>query len=182
MAQTMISIRIDENLKREMDDICQELGLNMTTAFTIFAKQMVRERKIPFEVSATTSKEEMSAMTIDDQMSIVANELADEFECKHVITRSELQNIMWQRFNVPSGSVIPSDYCYNRLNNGITLKKPTLFEFLGGGKYLCLGENYCYNGPIFHRPRGAIGDEIVGQCIDGERIPDYPFWETNKKG
>ena len=84
MAQTMISIRIDENLKREMDDICQELGLNMTTAFTIFAKQMVRERKIPFEVSATTSKEEMSAMTIDDQMSIVANELADELGAEFV--------------------------------------------------------------------------------------------------
>ena len=182
MAQTMISIRIDENLKREMDDICQELGLNMTTAFIIFAKQMVRERKIPFEVSATTSREEMGDMTIDNQMSTIANELADEFECKHIITRSELQSVMWQRFGVSSGSVIPSDYCYNRLNNGITLKKPTLFEFLGGGRYLCLGEHYCYNGPIYHRPREASSDEIIGQCIDGERIPDYPFWETNKKG
>ena len=66
MAQTMISIRIDETLKKEMDDICQELGFNMTTAFTVFAKQMVRERKIPFEVSAACSREEMSDMTIDD--------------------------------------------------------------------------------------------------------------------
>ena len=182
MAQTMISFRIDENLKREMDDICQELGLNMTTAFTVFAKQMVRERKIPFEVSAKTSRGEMGTMTIDDQMATIANELADEFEYDHIITRSELQSIMRQRFGVASGSVIPSDYCYNRLNNGITLEKPTLFEFLGGGRYRCLGENYCYNGPIKHRPRGSNVDEIVGQCIDGERIPDYPFWETNKRG
>ena len=181
MAQTMISIRMDENLKREMDNICQELGLTMTTAFTVFAKQMVREQKIPFEVSATTSREEMSDMTIDEQLTIVANELADEFECEHIITRSELQNIMRQRFNVTPGSVIPSDYCYNRLNNGITLKKPTLFEFLGGGRYRCLGENHCYNGPIKHRPRGSSIDEIVGQCIDGERIPDYLFWENNRE-
>ena len=182
MAQTMISIRMDENLKKDMEFICQELGLNMTTAFTIFAKQMVREKKIPFEVSAMTNKEEMDSMSIDEKMSTVANELADEFECEHVITRNELQSIMWQRFNVAPGSVIPSDYCYNRLNNGITLKKPTLFKFLGGGKYLCLGEGYCYNGPIFHRQRGASVDDIVGQCIDGERIPDYPFWEDNQKG
>ena len=182
MAQTMISIRMDENLKKDMEFICQELGLNITTAFTIFAKQMVREKKIPFEISAMTNKEEMDSMSIDEQMSVVANELAEEFECAHIITRAELQGIMWQRFHTTAGSVIPSDYCYNRLNNGITLKKPTLFEFLGGGRYLCLGEHYCYNGPIFHRPKGASDDEIVGQCIDGERIPDYPFWETNKKG
>ncbi len=182
MAQTMISIRMDENLKKEMDNICQELGLNMSTAFTVFAKQMIREQKIPFEVSATANREEMSDMTIDEQMSRVANELADEFECKYVITRSELQDIMWRRFHVTPGSVIPSDYCYNRLNNGITLKKPILFEFLGGGRYLCLGENFCYNGPVFHRPRGSSNDEIVGQCIDGERIPDYPFLELDKKG
>lgn len=182
MAQTMISIRIDENLKKDMDAICQELGLNMTTAFTIFAKKMVRERKIPFEISATASNDEMGTMTIDEQMTVIANELADEFMCKHIITRSELQSIMWKRFNVVPGSVIPSDYCYNRLNNGMTLKKPTLFEFLGGGKYLCLGDHYCYNGPIYHRPRGASLDDVVGQCIDGERIPDYPFWENNTKG
>ena len=108
-------------------------------------------------------------------MSVVANELADEFECEYVITRAELQRIIGLRFNVVPESVIPSDYCYNRLNNGITLKKPTLFEFLGGGRYRCLGENYCYNGPVFHRPRGASDDKIVGQCIDGERIPDFPF-------
>ena len=179
MAQTMLSIRMDENLKKEMEEICQELGLNMTTAFTIFAKQMVREKKIPFEVSATGGKKVMTDMTIDDKMAIVANELADEFHCEHVITRGELQHLMYERFNVTPGSVIPSDYCYNRLNNGITLNKPTLFKYLGGGKYLCLGEGYCYNGPILHRPRGEKTDKIIGECIDGERIPDYPFWEND---
>ena len=34
-----------------MEKICQELGMNMTTAFTIFAKKMSREKRIPFEVS-----------------------------------------------------------------------------------------------------------------------------------
>ena len=51
MAQTLINIRIDEELKKSMEEVCQELGINMTTAFTMFAKKMSREKRIPFEVS-----------------------------------------------------------------------------------------------------------------------------------
>ena len=51
MAQSLVSIRMDEDLKRQFDYVCNELGLNMSTAITIFAKKMVRENAIPFEVS-----------------------------------------------------------------------------------------------------------------------------------
>lgn len=51
MSQTNINFRMDSDLKREMEKTCRELGLNMTTAFTIFARKMTRERRIPFEVS-----------------------------------------------------------------------------------------------------------------------------------
>ena len=51
LAQTLVSIRMDEDLKKSMEKTCQELGMNMTTAFTIFAKKMCREKRIPFEVS-----------------------------------------------------------------------------------------------------------------------------------
>ena len=52
MAQTNISIRMDEDLKRQFDAFCSEIGMNMTTAFTIFAKSVVREQRIPFELKA----------------------------------------------------------------------------------------------------------------------------------
>ena len=51
MAQTLVNIRMDEKLKKSMEMVCQELGITMTTAFTIFAKKMSREKRIPFEVS-----------------------------------------------------------------------------------------------------------------------------------
>ena len=51
MAQTLVNIRMDEELKKNMEKTCQELGMNMTTATTIFAKKMTREKRIPFEVS-----------------------------------------------------------------------------------------------------------------------------------
>ena len=51
MAQTNVNIRIDENLKREFDEICNDFGLTMTSAFTVFAKTVVRQQRIPFEIS-----------------------------------------------------------------------------------------------------------------------------------
>lgn len=51
MATTNITIRMDEELKKQAESLFAELGLNMTTAFTVFAKQAVREQKIPFTIS-----------------------------------------------------------------------------------------------------------------------------------
>ena len=52
MAQTNISIRMDEDLKKQFDAFCSDVGMNMTTAICIFAKTVVRERRIPFEISS----------------------------------------------------------------------------------------------------------------------------------
>jgi DNA-damage-inducible protein J len=49
MAQ--INIRIDDELKARADNIFNELGLNMTTAFTMFIRQTIRQGGIPFEVT-----------------------------------------------------------------------------------------------------------------------------------
>jgi len=51
MAHNTISIRMDATLKQEFDSVCQELGLSMTTAITMLAKKMTREKRIPFDVS-----------------------------------------------------------------------------------------------------------------------------------
>jgi len=53
MAQ--VNIRIDDDLKVRADNIFKELGLNMTTAFTMFIRQTIRQGGIPFEV--TTRKD-----------------------------------------------------------------------------------------------------------------------------
>ncbi|MDR0221119.1 MAG: type II toxin-antitoxin system RelB/DinJ family antitoxin [Lachnospiraceae bacterium] len=50
MAQAMINFRIDEDLKRGMEQACKEMGMSMTAAFKIFATKVSRERRIPFEV------------------------------------------------------------------------------------------------------------------------------------
>lgn len=47
-----VNFRLDEDIKKSMEQVCSEMGLSMTTAFTIFAKTVARERRIPFEVTA----------------------------------------------------------------------------------------------------------------------------------
>lgn len=42
---------MDENLKKQAELLFDEMGLNMTTAFTIFTKAVVRQNKIPFEIA-----------------------------------------------------------------------------------------------------------------------------------
>ena len=52
MAQTVnVNFRLDEADKKRMENVCNELGLSMSAAFTIFAKKVGREHRIPFEVS-----------------------------------------------------------------------------------------------------------------------------------
>ena len=52
MAQATFSVRMDDGLKKEFDVLCSDFGMSMSTAITIFAKAVVRERKIPFEISS----------------------------------------------------------------------------------------------------------------------------------
>ncbi|MCD7823140.1 MAG: type II toxin-antitoxin system RelB/DinJ family antitoxin [Oscillospiraceae bacterium] len=53
MALSTFSVRMDEGLKKQFDTLCAEFGMNATTAFNVFARAVVRERKIPFEIQAS---------------------------------------------------------------------------------------------------------------------------------
>lgn len=47
----LVNFRLDQDTKRSMESVCRDLGMSMTTAFTLFAKKVDRERRIPFDVS-----------------------------------------------------------------------------------------------------------------------------------
>ena len=53
MSETVnVNFRMDKALKESMEEVCSEMGLTMTSAFTVFAKKVSRERRIPFEINA----------------------------------------------------------------------------------------------------------------------------------
>lgn len=56
MAQVMVNFRMDESVKKSMELACKEMGMSMTTAFTIFATKVGREKRIPFEITAESPR------------------------------------------------------------------------------------------------------------------------------
>jgi len=51
MAQTTFSVRMDADVKRQLDDFCNQVGMNSTTAFNMFARAVLREKRLPFDVT-----------------------------------------------------------------------------------------------------------------------------------
>lgn len=53
LAQSVnVNFRMDEQLKKNVDDICQRMGMNLTTLLTICCKKVEQERRIPFDITA----------------------------------------------------------------------------------------------------------------------------------
>ena len=53
MAQTTITARIDSNDKNRFDSFCSNVGINASTAINMFVKAVLRENRIPFEITQT---------------------------------------------------------------------------------------------------------------------------------
>lgn len=91
-----------------------------------------------------------------------------ENQYEKVITGSEIKEILKDKFDTKPSSVLLSDYCYNRYNNGIRFDKH-LFEYLDRDIYRYLGENYPYTGLIYHKPSGESSEKVVGEWINGTK-------------
>lgn len=77
MAQTAsVRIRMDADLKRQFEEFCDDMGMSMATAITIFAKKAVREYRIPFEVGGDIPNEE-TRRALDNAMNDIG--LSREF-------------------------------------------------------------------------------------------------------
>lgn len=72
MSNANVTIRMDEDLKREADQLFSDLGMSFTTAVNIFTKQAVRERRIPFDITAAPTDPVDAAMSF-------AERYADDF-------------------------------------------------------------------------------------------------------
>ena len=71
-------------------------------------------------------------------------------------------------YNRPKDNYIPTDYCYNRYNDGINFKKqPKFFIYVKRGQVKYVGKQYQYTGPIYHKPINSKFEKEVGYCQNG---------------
>lgn len=69
MAQTVnVNFKLDSDVKKEMEKVCDELGLSMSAAFTVFAKKVSREKRIPFDVSVDPFYSESNVRYLKQKM------------------------------------------------------------------------------------------------------------------
>ena len=61
MVMANVSIRMDDDLKKQAEDLFSDLGMNLSTAFTVFVKQAIREQAIPFEITREVPNSETIA-------------------------------------------------------------------------------------------------------------------------
>ncbi|MDR0222847.1 MAG: type II toxin-antitoxin system RelB/DinJ family antitoxin [Oscillospiraceae bacterium] len=52
MAQTTLNVRMDADLKKSLEKFCADVGINTSVAVNMFARIVVRDQRLPFEVSA----------------------------------------------------------------------------------------------------------------------------------
>lgn len=60
--------RYKEDVKKSMEQACAEMGLSVSAAFTIFAKKVGREKRIPFEVSVDPFYSESNIRYLEQKM------------------------------------------------------------------------------------------------------------------
>jgi hypothetical protein len=83
------------------------------------------------------------------------------------IPRAELQSQVAQECGCAPESVMPSDHCYNRTNDGIRLNNTPMFIHEDHGRYRFVGRGYPYTGPLMHYPKGQPPRQ-VGQWMAGK--------------
>ncbi len=61
MAQTSMTVRIDNKQKAMFDQLCEQFGMSTNTAINIFVRQVIRSRRIPFMIVAPEQDDDLRA-------------------------------------------------------------------------------------------------------------------------
>lgn len=61
MAQTAMTVRMDNQQKAQFDKLCEQFGMSANTAINIFVKAVIRSKSIPFSIQAKEEDDEVTA-------------------------------------------------------------------------------------------------------------------------
>ena len=84
MAQSAVTVRIDSEMKSQFDELCEQFGMSVNTAFNIFVKAVVRSRSIPFPIKGDKA-ESNSALDL-----FVQQRKAEEASMEQELTLDEI--------------------------------------------------------------------------------------------
>lgn len=85
-----LSIRLDNKTKDDFAKFCDTVGMSVSTLFSVFAKTVVREQKVPFEISAKNDAEEDDGFYSEANQQYLKKMVALDREGKLKWTKHEL--------------------------------------------------------------------------------------------
>ena len=72
MAQTTLNVRIDEDVKKDFEEFCYDVGMNVSVAVNMFAKAVIREQRLPFEISTISPRfNKVTLSALDESEEII---------------------------------------------------------------------------------------------------------------
>ena len=75
MAQTAFTVRMDSDTKKRFDEICKDFGMSSNTALNVFARTVVKQERIPFEVE---TQKEFEQRELSRRFGEVVNDIREE--------------------------------------------------------------------------------------------------------
>ena len=107
-------------------------------------------------------------MTIATILSKVVNDFVSINGTGTIMSVNQLYDMVAGVYFIKRISFLPSDYCYNRTNEGLVFDSHVhLFEWIEAGKYRLLGQGYPYSGTVYCRRRGDSVDTVYGHWNNG---------------
>ena len=79
MRQTAFTVRMDTEVKKKFDELCKDFGISANTAFNMFARAVIKQERIPFNVESENQAKLQRAWEAIERMraSAIANGIAD---------------------------------------------------------------------------------------------------------
>lgn len=114
----LINIRVDDSLKENVETILEDMGLNMTTAITIYLKEIVRSKQIPFTIVSNIKNIEENVSSIEEPVDETYNKIKEFAKQQKYMTMSSISR------NFAMGFVKASEYFDKLKDDGVIKEDP----------------------------------------------------------
>lgn len=114
----LINIRVEDSLKENVETILEDMGLNMTTAITIYLKEIVRSKQIPFTIVSNIKNIEENVSSIEEPVDETYNKIKEFAKQQKYMTMSSISR------NFAMGFVKASEYFDKLKDDGVIKEDP----------------------------------------------------------
>lgn len=141
---------------------------SLKTKKVFLVKKSIKKTAQKMEKSCKIDKKESNSQILNEIEDYLSN-----IPINTIIETPKFRSSLSQINARSEGCYIPTDYCYNRFNNGINFEaQPKFFIYIKRGQVKFVGKDYLYTGPVYHKSKKDKVESEIGYCNSGK----YQFY------